>query len=150
MIQLARLAMLLTCLTAFFCCAQTRAQANLSSDDITVTGKKTTDEDLKGTEKLASFPKSEIMAVVSTGKPACVRGTTEVRFDAAKGFFEGSESLSTEELINRVITAKEAGKTSCLAVYAASYNKQTFDRLDAALVIPHQISLMWKTPDKSK
>ena len=30
MIQLARLAMLLTCLTAFFCCAQTRAQANLS------------------------------------------------------------------------------------------------------------------------
>ncbi|GAA0714987.1 hypothetical protein GCM10009105_20010 [Dokdonella soli] len=115
-----------------------------------MTGKKVTAEDLKDSEKMASFPKTEIMAVVKTGKPACAQGTIVVRFDTRKGLSLAGETLSVEELINLVIASKDAGKTSCLVVDAASYDKPTFDSLDKALVVPQQISLMWSTPDQSK
>ena len=152
MISFVRLALPPICLIAICSCshAPVRENAKSTSANITVTGKKVTAEDLKDSEKLASFPKSEIMAVVNTGQPACAHGTTGARFDVANGLSLGNESLSVDELIKRVIAAKDAGKTSCLVVYATSYNKPAFDQLDAALVVPQQISLMWKTPDQSK
>ncbi|MEO5625053.1 MAG: hypothetical protein ABIQ70_03460 [Dokdonella sp.] len=120
------------------------------TSDITVTGKVVTTEDLKNSEKTMSFPKSEIMAFMKTGKPACEHGTTLANFEAAKGLYIAGEDLTGEELIKRIIALKEANKTSCLVIVAATYDKPTFDALDKALVVPQQISLMWNAPDQSK
>lgn len=139
-----------TAFLAIFFLAPAFAQEDKAASDITVTGKQVTAEDLKDSKKVMSIPKSEIMAFMSAGKPACKQGTTTAKFEAATGLSLDGGAVSADDLIRRAVALKDAGKISCLRIVSHDYDGATFDKLDKALVVPHEISIFWAEPDQPK
>lgn len=118
------------------------AEGKNTSEDVVVTGKKISKEDLAESHPVAAFAKEEIMSLVTTGKPACKNGSVGAEFDGVK-FRLGDEEFTTDQLLERLAQLKNEQEVSCFHVKARQYDKNTYQHLEKTLVDQKQISLFW-------
>ena len=116
------------------------------SDDVVVKGKQISKEEIGDSQPVAALSKEEIVAVVSTGRPACKNGSVGAAFDGEK-FRSGDEDFTADQLVERLSQLKETKKISCFHVQARHYDKVMYQLLEKKLVDQRQISLFW---DESK
>jgi hypothetical protein len=111
------------------------------TDDIVVTGKAISKEELDNAQPMVSFGKEEFAAILGGKKPVCKYGTVGAEFDGST-FSSGGETFTVEQLLEKVHQLRSAQKISCFRVQARNYDKAAYKQLERAFV-DQQMSLFW-------